>query len=220
MEDHSQIVPQPEVAATYEHSFNTMKSKFLELLVVVILVIALHIPIWIISGAVGRYPSSFWMAQVIGFFYGILIGIPLEYGIAYIFLKAVRGEQWEIKDVFEPFNNFVNVIAAGILTGVIVGIGFIFLIIPGIIFACKLAFVPYLIMDKKLDPVEAIKTSWSMTTGHAVTIFLMGLLAIPIVIVGFILLFIGIIPASIWIDGAFASIYYAVDARMSASPEA
>jgi uncharacterized membrane protein len=209
--------PQPEVASAYEYSFATMKTKFLELLVVVLLVIALHVPVWIISGAAQTNIASIWAAQIFSFFYGILIGIPLEFGVAYIFLKAVRGEPFEIKDVFEPFNNFVNVIAAGILMGAIIGIGFLFLIIPGIIFACKLAFVPYLVMDKKMDPVEAVKTSWNMTTGHAVTIFLMGLLAIPVAILGFILLFVGIIPASMWIEGAFASIYFAVDSRLEST---
>jgi len=49
-----------------------------------------------------------------------------------------------------------------------------------------------------------------MTEGHALKIFLMGLLAIPISIAGLICLFVGVIPAVIWIRCAFASMYYAV----------
>ena len=43
-------------------------------------------------------------------------------------------------------------------------------------------------MDKKLDAVDAVKTSWDMTTGHSGTLFLMFLLAIPIFFLGFIVI--------------------------------
>jgi hypothetical protein len=33
----------------------------------------------------------------------------------------------------------------------------ILLIVPGIIFACKLAFVPYLVVDRKLEPSKPLK---------------------------------------------------------------
>jgi hypothetical protein len=49
-----------------------------------------------------------------------------------------------------------------------------------------------------------------MTRGHAGTIFLMGLLAIPVALLGLICLVVGIIPAAMWIQTAFASMYHAV----------
>jgi hypothetical protein len=69
-------------------------------------------------------------------------------------------------------------------------------------------------MDKGLDPVAAIKTSWDMTNGHAINIFLIGLLAIPIVLIGIILLLVGVIPASMWVEGAFASMYHSVNKQL------
>ncbi len=93
------------------------------------------------------------------------------------------------------------------------------LIISGIIFAIKLSLVPYLVMDKKLDAVDAVKTSWDMTTGHSGTLFLMFLLAIPIFFLGFILLIVGIFPAIIWITAAFAVMYHAVDLKANSIEE-
>jgi len=84
------------------------------------------------------------------------------------------------------------------------------LLVPGIIFACKLAFVPYLVTDRRMEATEAIRESWRMTTGHATTIFLMGLLAAPVFIAGLILLVVGALPAIIWIELSFASIYASV----------
>jgi uncharacterized membrane protein len=124
----------------------------------------------------------------------------------------MRNEKIDIKEMFSGFtSNYLNIILANLLTFAIVGLGFVFLIVPGIILACRLAFVPYLVMDKKLEPVAAVEKSWSMTRGHGWTIFGMGLLAILIVIAGLLCLIVGIFFALIWINTAFASIYYAID---------
>ena len=113
--------------------------------------------------------------------------------------------------MFAFFKNYSNSIMANLLTSFIIIVGFIFFLIPGIIFSCKLAFVPYLIVDKKMDAVAAVKESWRMTGGYAIKIFLMGLLAFFIAIGGLIALGIGIIISIIWIKLAFAALYYSVD---------
>lgn len=64
-----------------------------------------------------------------------------------------------------------------------------------------------------MEAIEAVKESWRMTTGHALTVFLIGLVAIPIAIAGLIVLGVGIIPAIMWIELAFASLYHAVASK-------
>ena len=120
------------------------------------------------------------------------------------------GDAWKVADIFAVFQNYWSAVLANLLVIVIVVLGFIFLIVPGIIFACKLAFVSYLVVDRKMEAVEAVKESWRMTTGHAWTIFFMGLLAIPIALIGLVCLIVGIIPAIWWIGLAMASLYHAV----------
>jgi uncharacterized membrane protein len=65
-------------------------------------------------------------------------------------------------------------------------------------------------MDKELDPIRALEESWRMTSGHGWTIFGLGLMAIPIFILGLICLFVGVFPAIIWIKSSFASLYQAI----------
>ncbi|GAI47977.1 unnamed protein product, partial [marine sediment metagenome] len=125
-------------------------------------------------------------------------------------LKAARGDKLEIKNMFEAFHNYWNAVLANILVGVIVVIGFVLLIVPGIIFACKLVFTPYLVVDRKMEVIEAVKESWRMTSGHAWKVFGMGLLAILISIAGLICFAVGIIVSIMWIRVAFASLYHAV----------
>ena len=117
-----------------------------------------------------------------------------------------------MKEMFDGFrHNYMNIILANLLTFAIIGIGIVFLIIPGIIIACRLAFVPYLVMDKNLDPVAAVEKSWEMTLGHGWKIFGIALMAIPVFIAGILCLIVGAIFAIIWIKAAFAAIYHAVD---------
>ena len=90
-------------------------------------------------------------------------------------------------------------------------IGTVILVVPGIIIWCRLAFVPYLVMNKNMDEMKALEKSWQMTSGHGWTIFVMTLISILVFIGGLIFCFVGSILSMIWIHGAFATLYYAVD---------
>jgi membrane-anchored glycerophosphoryl diester phosphodiesterase (GDPDase) len=213
----------PTVGDSYGNGWELMKTNFLELLLVVVIYSVASFPVAI--GRIGVEAAGLGFGGImLGLFsmaYGLFIVGPLSYGMALVFLKVIRGEKFDIADLFECFkSNYLDVVLANLLVGAIIIAGIFVFIIPGIIFACKLAFVPYLIMDKKLEVIEAVKTSWNMTRGHALTIFLMGLLSIPIVILGLLMLLVGVIPASMWIEGAFASIYHSVDKKLNNGAEA
>jgi uncharacterized membrane protein len=143
----------------------------------------------------------------------IFIGIPLSIGYYYVFLKAARKEKFEVQEVFAGFKTYWNSVGAGVLTALIVIGGFILLIVPGIVFSCKLAFVPFLVADRKMGPTEAIRTSWRMSRGHAMEVFAIELLGILLAIAGLICLVVGVIIAGMWIQSAIASLYFAVSAQ-------
>jgi len=151
--------------------------------------------------------------------YGILLINPIGYGVAFTYLKAARDNSIEVKDMFVVFRNYWNIILASLLIYIVVAIGILLLIIPGIIFACKLAFTPYLVVDRKITAVEAIKESWRMTDGHAWKVFIIGLLALPISIAGLICFGVGIIVAIMWVNLSFAALYHAVSKFSEASSQ-
>lgn len=203
------VILAPGVWSSFGNGWRQMFKYFLELLLIGIIGWVIGIP----SGATVWAEGAAVAAGILVFFalfYGFLIIGPVDYGVSFAHLKAARGDKLEITDMFAGFRNYWNAVFANLLVGVIIFIGFILLIIPGIIFACKLAFTPYLVVDQKMDVIEAIKVSWSMTRGHAWKVFFIGLLAIPIVIVGLVLFIIGIIPAIMWIRLTLASLYHAV----------
>ena len=144
--------------------------------------------------------------------YAILVLPVVTFGSDWMYLRFMRDERANVADVFTGFKkNYLNIILANLLVFAICGIGFVVFVIPGIIFACRLAFVRYLVMDKGLDPVAAIEKSWTMTRGHGWRIFGMYLLSIFLVCVGLMLVLVGAVFAFMWIGCAFASLYHAVD---------
>jgi len=199
----------PGVGSSYGNGWRQLWKYFLELFLIFIIVLVISIP----SGM-----SWCWKAtaaapflSVLVFAYSVLITNPVSYGVSFANLKAARGDKLIIKDMFEAFRNYWNAVLASLLVGIIVVIGFILLIVPGIIFACKLAFTPYLVVDRKMEVIEAVKESWRMTNGHAWKVFLIGLLAIPINIAGLICFGVGVIITGMWTNLALASLYHAVD---------
>jgi len=188
-----------------------------ELLLITITYLAVIAPAGVLTDAadeIGRRGAG-WEALAL-IYLALVIG-PMRYGAAYAYMKAARGDELKVSDMFDAFNNYLNSVLANLFVFTVVGIGLVFFIVPGIIFACRLAFVPYLIVDRRMEVVEAVKLSWQMTNGHAWTIFLMALLAVPIITVGFACLGVGIIGAMLWIGLAFGSMYHVASSQEEAS---
>jgi len=201
--------PAATVGSSYSNGWRQLWKHFLELFLIGLIALLIGLP----SGVGGWFEDIAVAGAIFGFFglvYSILISGPVDYGVAFAYLKAARGDKLEIKDMFEAFKNYWNAVLASLLVSVIIIIGLVLLIVPGIIFACKLVFTPYLVVDRKMEVIEAIKESWRMTGGHAWTVFFIGLLAIPIGMAGLICFGVGVIISIMWVTITFASLYHAV----------
>jgi uncharacterized membrane protein len=212
-------LPEPAVSNLFQHGWETMKKNFPELLLVFFLQLLLSLPASF-SNVFRSDDFSYGMGfyALLSVVFGIIVMLPVSYGCNWVFLKAVRGESFKVTDIFFAFQSFLNVIISALLVGVIICAGFILLIVPGIIFACKLVFVPYLVIDEKMEATEAIRKSWKMTKGFSWTIFWLAIVSFFIVIAGLICLVVGVIPAVIWIELTFAAIYWIVSAKAKAIP--
>jgi uncharacterized membrane protein len=159
-------------------------------------------------GAVGVFAVFFGFVAML---YSFLIKPVFEYGGSMIFVQAVRKTKPDFEYLIKGFmENYLHIILANLLVFALVVLGLFALIIPGIIIGCRLVFVSYIIMDKKLDPIEAVELSWKLTRGHGWQIFFMGFVSIFIGIFGFCLFIVGIFPALIWICSSFAALYESV----------
>jgi hypothetical protein len=216
---------QPTISESLGNGWFVMKKYFLWLLLVVIICSLFDSPARFgynfnssdkfTSNPFHGFPELIGLALLgvlIAMLVFFLVKPVISYGAKLIYLKCTRDIDPDLKDLFIGFQrNYFDIVLANLLVFIIVAFGCVFLLIPGIIFACRLAFVPYLVMDKKLDPVKAVEESWRLTKEYGWTIFGLALLAIPIVIAGLICLIVGIFPALILINSSFASLYQAVE---------
>jgi hypothetical protein len=159
-------------------------------------------------GSLGIFAAFFGLIAMLYFF---LVAPIFRYGGNMIFVQAVRKIKPDFELLIKGFmENYLHIILANLLVFALVVLGLFALIIPGIIIGCRLVFVSYIIMDKKLDPIEAVELSWKLTRGHGWKIFFMGLVSIFIVFFGLIMLIVGIFPAIMWVSSSFASLYESV----------
>jgi hypothetical protein len=204
----------PDAGSSYSVGWKVLKTAFVELLVISIVYMVLSGPISVVQWKVDSFAWFLVPLVLFGIAYGVFVAGPIGYGAKWVFLKAVRGERIEVKDIFIVFQrNYWNIVIANVVVGIIVGLGIVMLIVPGIIFACRLAFVPYLVVDREMDVMDALRVSWDMTRGYGGQIFLMGLLAIPVVLLGLLCVGVGVIVSVMWISAAFAVMYHAVEMK-------
>lgn len=122
-----------------------------------------------------------------------LIQILVKIGVIRVTLDIFDKGEARINSLFSGADLLVKFILASFLYFLIVLAGFILLIVPGIIWAIKYQFYAYLIVDKGLNPTEAIKKSGEITAGNKGKLFWLMILFILINIAGAICLLVGLL---------------------------
>ena len=105
-------------------------------------------------------------------------------GITMFALKVARGVPYAFNDLFGATNVFVSVLLVNLITGIATAIGFVFLIVPGVIIGLGLSLAIPIVVDRGLGPIEALQESWKLTDGHKMNIFVFWLISFGLTIAG------------------------------------
>jgi hypothetical protein len=219
----------PGFGSSFGTGWDVMMNNFLRLFLLVVILAIITAPLKTLNFKFNIHDLNFsrWGAEdffrmgtigvlagiyaFIGLLYAFLVAPVFRFGGKLMFVQSVRQEKPDYETLIKGFSeNYLSIVLANLLVTALVALGLFALIIPGIIIGCRLAFTAFLVMDKKLDPIEAVETSWRMTRGHGWTIFFMGFSSFFIYIFGLILLLVGIFPAAIWVSSSFATLYQSV----------
>lgn len=147
-----------------------------------ILIIALGISL--AAGVVFGILFSKMDADFLDSLLGILM-MPLGIGTTAFFISLIENENFEAKDLFKYYHDFVKIIGVTILMGLIVMLGYICFIIPGIILTLSYSLVPIILIKKpELGIVETLKYSREKMQGHKLDTFVLGLSFIGWAILG------------------------------------
>ena len=134
---------------------------------------------------------------------------PIGVGIALFFLNLHDGNKLEIRTIFNPFKEvWLNSVLAYFMMIVIIIIGSILFIIPGIIASLMFSQTFYIIAkDNKIDPYNALVKSKKMMEGNKWKLFKIILRILLLAIVCILTLGIGFILLAPYQNAVYAKFY-------------
>jgi len=147
----------------------------------------------VISGITSSLGHDGGTAQTVGNVLNFVLSTFVGMGVTAFFLKAHDSlETAQSGDLWHP-QPFWLYLATRLLVGVVVVVGLILLIVPGVIFGLMFMFASYIVIDKGLGPVEAMKESKRITDGHKWDLLGFAILLLLINILGAICLLVGLL---------------------------
>ena len=136
-----------------------------------------------------------------------VVGLVVSIGLVKIFLNLVDGKAVNFTDLYAYWRLVWYYLLVQILAGIIIFLGLIFLVVPGIIFGIRLQFASYYVIDKGLGPLAAVKASWAATRGSVRNLFLFGILIGLVYLLGVIVIGVGLL-AAIPVSGLAVAVVY------------
>src|SRR3989344_1646680 len=161
--------------------------------------------IWILSGVFSQLGTFSAQVHFVGAIAAVFVGVVgqmfIKMGTTNFLLKGHdTPEGVQLKDFWAP-EMFWPYVGATVFVGIIVVVGIILLIIPGIIFALRYLFVPYLVIDKKYGVMHALRESARISHGHKWQLLGLVIVLALFNILGLLALIVGIlvtIPVSMF----------------------
>jgi predicted Ser/Thr protein kinase len=143
--------------------------------------------------------------------FGFLLLGPLVGGLSFLFLKRIRREPSGMETAFSGFKNkkvCLQLVLAGVVVPLLIALGFVCLVIPGIYLLVALHFTLALIIDQRLDFWPAIKLSRKVISKHWWKFLGFLLTLLVVILAGAMCLVIGVFVA---IPVALAALMYAYE---------
>lgn len=129
---------------------------------------------------------------ILGFIISFAASTIVSIAYARLALSAEAGEHVTWQELWAP-EHFLNMVGASLVQAVIIFVGIILLVIPGIVAALILMFTQLSVVDKGLNPIEALKNSYYLTKGHLLELFVFVLVIMVLNIIGLLALVIGLL---------------------------
>jgi uncharacterized membrane protein len=121
-----------------------------------------------------------------------LVGLVLGMISTRLSLDIHDSGQPDLSRIGEILPQIPSYFVGKIVYGLIVLVGLILLVVPGIIVAYMFLYVGYLIIDRHLGPIAALSESRVVTDGYKMDLFLFSLAVAGVNILGVICLFVGL----------------------------
>lgn len=129
--------------------------------------------IWLIYGAILSLGS---VTMGLGSIVAIIVAGPLMLGVARVFLKLWRREDFLIEEFFDGFKDFTRSLVMYLLMSLYIFLWSLLLIVPGIIAGISYAMTFFIMAeDPNIEAQEALRKSKLMMEGHKTEYFMLML---------------------------------------------
>ncbi|MDZ7884977.1 MAG: hypothetical protein U5N53_19725 [Mycobacterium sp.] len=134
------------------------------------------------------------VVSVIGGIVTVIVAAVVQSAYIGGMLDIANGQPVEIGSFFKP-RNVVNVIIASVLSSIIVAIGVLLCIVPGVIATIMLFFTTAVVVDRNVSGIDGLSTSFNMAKANFGPVALTWLTTIGIGILGVLACLVGLIVA-------------------------
>ncbi|MGA0853827.1 MAG: DUF4339 domain-containing protein [Luteolibacter sp.] len=124
-----------------------------------------------------------------------VVSIFISLGVTRFALNLVSGRPASVSQIFGEGDKLLRGIGVSILLGLMIILGLIFLIVPGIWLGLKYGQAMTALVDRNCGVFEAFRYSGKITDGHKSRLMLLGFAAIVIMLAGLLALVVGLVFA-------------------------
>jgi hypothetical protein len=175
----------------WSYGWNKFTGNLGSILIAILVLVAVQIVFQVVS-------YFFRDTYVVSFVIGLaswIVSMIIGAGIVRGALDITEGRELDPKTLLTP-QKLGEVVVASVLIGIATFVGFILLVIPGLLVAFFTSFTLYFLMDRpELGAIDAIKASFEFTKNNAGNVIVWFLLSLLTYIVGFCLCGVGLIAA-------------------------
>jgi len=172
-------------------AFGFAWAEFSKVPVVWIVISAIVFAVQAIFGGFGAFADSR-VTQVILQILGFLLVQLVSLGLVRASLVAADGGEAEVGQLFQA-DHLAQYVIASVIYSVIVGLGLVLFILPGILAAIFLAFYGYFILDRDENAGEALMSSFELVRANFANVAFVLVLAFFVYLLGICACFVGVL---------------------------
>jgi uncharacterized membrane protein len=140
-------------------------------------------------------------------FVGFMLSLFLQIGQLRMFVAAARGQPLDFAVLLSGADRFFHLIGLSILVGFAVLVGALALCVGAVIAGLGLMLSQYYLIDARQGVVESMQTSWRVTKGNRMNLFLFLLVGPGLMLAGLCAFCVGMFVAMAIFMAGFAVIY-------------
>lgn len=181
-----------EPGACIRAAFSLTKLHFTTVFGACLIVLLLMLPLGIVEQLLMEGDEANGLSGLLALLNQVL-GLFLGMGLVRVLLAVVDGEEVSVGAVFGQGGRLLSAIIAVLLSYLIIFIGLVLLVVPGIYAAVRLSPLMCVLVDRnELGPLESLKESFRLTEGNFFQIVGLWVLSFFVVLAGILAFLVGL----------------------------